>query len=192
MDPRAYWLEGLRRDPGDARINAALGAALHRDGDYAGALAHLETALARLTARNPNPADGEASYRRGLALERLDRAQDAYDAFAKAAWDGRWAHAAQLQMAFLDAAAGQDRRALEVIETALRLDAEDLRARALEVVVLRRLGREQEAAERLAATLALDPLDPWNRDLAGLEPPADARVLVDVALDHAASGETDR
>ena len=68
-----------------------------------------------------------------------------------------------------------------------------MQARDLTVVLLRRLGRTDEAEHILAATLALDPLDMWARQLAGrLDEPrghAEAQTLLDVALENARIGE---
>jgi tetratricopeptide (TPR) repeat protein len=189
--PRPYWREALRRDPGDSRSNIALAAALHRDGDYLAAEAHLLTALDRSTRRNPNPADGEASYRLGLTLVRLGRDGEAYDRFAKAAWDVRWAHAAGLELAFLDAAAGRTAAALGAVATAKRHDSEDNRLLCLEVVLLRRLGREDDAQSLLTTLRDRDPLDQWARALDGAVLTTDSRTLVDVAIDSARAGETD-
>ncbi|HTT70392.1 MAG TPA: tetratricopeptide repeat protein, partial [Anaeromyxobacteraceae bacterium] len=66
-------------------------------------------------------------------------------------------------------------------------DADNLRARDLLTVALRRLGRTDEATRALAETLRLDPLDAWGRLLAG-DPPRDAQLALDLALDLARAG----
>ncbi len=58
------------------------------------------------------------------------------------------------------------------------------------MVGLRRLGRRSEAEAALADLLADDPLDAWGRHLAGQPLPDDPTTLLDVALEHAAVGET--
>ncbi|NQX30058.1 DUF5107 domain-containing protein [Microbacteriaceae bacterium VKM Ac-2854] len=187
--PLPYWQEALRRDPGHAAVNLALADHAYRRGEYALALNRIDTAIARLTARNGNPEDGEAFYLRGLILRRLRRFDDAAEAFGKAAWDGKWAHAALFESARIAAAAGSHGTALEDLGTATRLDTDDLRARALTVVCLRHLGRDVEAAELLDATLRLDPLDRLALALAGVAPTTGFDGI-DVALDLASFGET--
>jgi hypothetical protein len=63
-----------------------------------------------------------------------------------------------------------------------------LRARNLNVLVLRCLAREKEAGQLLAETLGLDPLDWWARHLRGDDLFCDAQVCLDLALDYARAG----
>ncbi|CAN5290785.1 DUF5107 domain-containing protein [soil metagenome] len=185
-----YWLEALARDPGDVRTNVALAAARLRSGRYAEAEAHLRLAIDRETRRNPNPYDGEASYRLGQVLARTRREAEAYDAFGKAVWNYAWRVPAHLAMARLDAAARRDELALDHVHAVLALDSEQLQARDLAVLLLRRLDRHDEAAALLAETLALDPLDQWALALAGQGAVTDAPTGIDVALEYVSVGET--
>ena len=187
--PEPYWLEALDRDPGDSRSNIALAVRRYRSAQYTEAEAHLRRAIARQTTLNPNPYDSEAYFLLGQVLHRTGRDHDAYDAYGKAAWSYAWRGAAHLAMARLDAAAGRDEKALGHARAALAIDAEQLQARNVAVVVLRRLARETQAETVLAGTLRIDPLDCWARDLAGQPPSADATLGLDVALEHAGVGE---
>ncbi|QLD10763.1 DUF5107 domain-containing protein [Microbacterium oleivorans] len=187
--PEPYWEEVLRRDPGDARSNVALGAAAHARGEYRRARAHLRAAVDRLTFRNPNPADGEAHYRLGLVEARLGDDARAADAFAKAAWDARWLHAASVQRAVLDARAGCDSQALERLDEAARSGSDDPFMLSLRVIVLRRLGRAGAAQRVLDRLRAADPLDVLAAHLDGASPPSDGLLLLDLAGDLARVGE---
>ena len=186
--PEAYWREALRRDPGDARCNLALGRWHLRRGEFADAERHLRASIARLTFRNPNPADGEAHYQLGRALRHLGRDTDAEAAFAKAAWNQAWISASQLALAELACTRSDWPAALDRLDACLRLDTDHLRARALRILVLRRLGRDPEAASALAAARALDPLDPWLRHLDGAPWAGDTQMRLDVAHDLARAG----
>jgi tetratricopeptide (TPR) repeat protein len=190
--PLPYWREAVARDPHDVRSNVSLADHHYRSGEYELALAHLESAFVRLTARNLNPADGEASYLRGLVLARLARGGEAYDSFAKATWDGKWEHAALVELARMDAAAGRSAQALERVRRAHSVGADDSRALGIEAVVLERLGRGDESRAVLDATLARDPLDQLALALSGLPGTADPQTLIDVALELAAMGEASR
>ena len=184
----AYWREALRRDSGDSRCHTALAGWHLRHGEFTTAESHARAALARLTRRNPNPADGEPLYLLGLILVHLDRASEAYDFFYKATWNQAWAGASYHALAELDCRRSDWTVAIDHLDRSLRLDTDNLRARALRVMVLRQLGRTAEAAALLDATLALDPLDGWARHLAGRTDIGDAQARLDLVHDLARAG----
>ncbi len=172
-----YWREALRRDPGDARCNNALGLWHLRRGEFPAAESHFRAAIARLTLRNPNPADGEPHHNLGLCLryqadaeaklaKRESKISAAYEAFYKSTWNAAQQPAAFHALAEIDCCRSNWSRALEHLAAALRLNPDNLRARNLQVLVLRRLHRAAEADALLRATLALDPLDAWAHALA--------------------------
>ncbi|MBT2515979.1 DUF5107 domain-containing protein [Streptomyces sp. ISL-90] len=190
--PLPYWREAIARDPGHIGSHLALADAAHRAGDYDTAAEHARAAVARLTARNLNPADTEALYLLGLIELRRGRLDAAASAFGRATWDRKWAQPALVELARLEARAGDVDRALTDLEVAARLDADDLRVAALRVVLLRRVGRADEADALLAEVRGLDPLDVALRVIAGeLVLPSDGQVLLDVASDLRAAGEVE-
>ena len=197
--PEAYWREALRRDPGDSRCHLALGRWHLRRGELADAEKHLRASIARLTSRNPNPADGEPYYQLGLCLRqqadrsglsstRIQLIDDAYAAFYKATWSHAWQPAGFHALAEIDTLRKNWSTALDHAERALRANADNLRARNLMVIVLRKLGRFAEAEAVLRETMALDPLDWWGRLLAGNVLTCDTQVKFDLALDLARAG----
>lgn len=187
--PHAYLEEVLRRDPGDARAHLALAWRGLRSGRYADALRHVDQVLERQRMLNANPPDGESAYLRGLVLARLGRTAEALDSFAKATWNAPLRHAAALEMARIDAAAGRTREALDAIRESLRFDTDDLRARAMLVVLLRRDGHDDDARAALAEARHLDPLDALLRALDGQPPSADPTIVRDTATELGAIGE---
>lgn len=189
--PLPYWSEALRRDPGHSPTHTARAGLAYAEGRYADAEAGARAALARLNRRNANPADSGARYLLGLALRRTGRPDEAYDAFGKASWNRAWRGSSGYQMALLDVSAGRDAEALHRLDDVLRAEPEHLQARSLRVIVLRRRGRAAEAEELLAATLGLDPLDWWSRDLNGEPLTCDAQTCLDVALEYASCGLVD-
>ncbi len=196
--PELYWREALRRDPGDSRCHLALGRWHLRRGEFANAEQHLRASIARQTFRNPNPADGEALYQLGRCLQQqalaaasADRAallEAATDAYAKATWNQAWQSAGHLALAEIACTRADWSAALAHLERCRRLDTDNLRARGLATVVLRRLGRTAEADTLLQDTLRLDPLDVWARQLAGQSLPTDNQFRLDLALDLARAG----
>jgi tetratricopeptide (TPR) repeat protein len=186
--PELYWREAVRRDPGDSRSHLALGKWHLRRGELNEAEKHLRIAIARLTLRNPNPYDGEAHYQLGLTLREQGRFEDAYAAIYKATWNHAWQAAGYHALAEIDCRRHDWQIALDHLDRALRANADNLRARDLRVLVLRRLARADDAAIQLRDTLALDPLDWWARHLAGQPLTCDTQVRLDLALDYARAG----
>lgn len=199
-----YWREALRRDPGDARCHLALGRWHLRRGEFSAAEQHLRASIARLTARNPNPADGEAFYQLGVCrrhqwLAALSQPganakdhdallADAYAAFYKATWNHAWQSAAFHALAEIDAFRGAWTTALDHLDRALQVNTDNLRARNLRVIALRQLERHAEAQTFLRETLRLDPVDAWARFLNGETLTCDHQVRLDLALDCARAG----
>lgn len=157
--PDDYYLEGLRRDPSDIRINLAYGRLLLRRGRAERAEEHFRRAIGRLTWKNPNPYDGEGYYDLGLALCLQERCDEAYDAFYKATWSAEQQNMAFYYLACIAMRRGCPEEALELIGRSLVRNAHNVKARALKAVILRKLGRETEAAALLRENLALDPFD---------------------------------
>jgi tetratricopeptide (TPR) repeat protein len=199
--PTFYWREALRRDPLDSRCNNAMGRWHLRRGEFSGAERYFRNAIRRLTRRNANPYDGEPYYNLGLCLRfQLDSREgpspgpgnqlfeDACAAFYKATWNQAWAAAGFLALAEMDCRGGNWGRALEHLNRSLRFDADNLRARDLKVIVLRKLSRESEAEKLLSETLALDPLDWSARHLDGQTLRCDLQARLDMAHDFARAG----
>jgi len=168
-DPQPYYEEALRRDPGDARCNNALGLLLLRRGQFTMAAEFFQKAVERQTRYNPNPYDGEPYYNLGLTLKWLDRRDEAYKAFYKATWNQAWAAAGYLSLAQLDCASRNWDTALQHLEQSLIHHNQNLSALNLKAAVLRQLNRAQDALDSASATRQLDLLDygaRWERSRA--------------------------
>jgi tetratricopeptide (TPR) repeat protein len=195
--PEPYYEEALRRDPGDSRCNNAMGLLLYRRGKFAEAAPFFRAAIARLTARNPNPYDGEPCYNLGLALMMQGRDREATDALYKASWNAAWQDAAFFALARLASRGGRPAEALELTERALRRNHSHHRARHLRIALLRRAGRQEEAQREADAALALDPLEPgalWELRLLNGDgrfaeyARGDANTYAELGLDYAHAG----
>ncbi len=157
--PEAYYREALRRDPGDSRCNTAMGEWHLRRGEYADAERHLRAALERLSIRNTNPRDGEASYLLGVTLRLAGRSAEADDAFGKAGWNGAFTPASDTARAEIAATRGEVPAALALLDRALAANAAEPAALGLKAALLRRTGQLEAAREHVATMLAADPLD---------------------------------
>ena len=151
-----YYEEALRRDPNDSRCNNALGLWYFKHGQFAKAEPYFQRAIQTLTARNPNPYDGEAYYNLGLCLTKLARNDEAFDAFFKATWNATWQDTGFLELARLATRRGNYQQALELVERSLVRNWHGHSARHLKVALLRKTGRTQEALQLIDDTLAID------------------------------------
>ena len=143
--PDPYYLEGLRRDPGDIRINNAYGMLLLRRGCFVEAETCFRRAVARMTWRSPNPYDSEGYYNLGLSLLWQDREQEAYDAFYKATWSSAQQETSYYYLAVIAARRHLWAQALGFVEKGLVKNAHNVKARGLKAALLRHLGKLEEA-----------------------------------------------
>ena len=189
--PEIYWHEAVKRDPGDSRCNLALGRWHLNRGEFAEAEKYLRTSIARLTMRNPNPPDGEPHYTLGLALRYQGRVNEAYDAFYKSTWNAAWRAPGYQRLAEIDCARADWAAALDHLDRSLRAETDNLNARNLRTLVMRKLVRDAEAAAYLEQTRALDPLDIFSRWLATGAAPQDGQLRLDLAFDLVRAGFLD-
>ena len=157
--PDPYYLEGLKRDPGDIRINNAYGLLLLRRGCFAQAEAYFRKALERLTWKNPNPYDSEAYYNLGLCLFYEGETKDSFDNFYKATWSSEQQEMSFYYLAAISASRGETEQALEFVDKSLVKNSHSIKARGLRALLLDRLGRREEARQQARDNLALDPFD---------------------------------
>ncbi|RED61779.1 DUF5107 domain-containing protein [Cohnella lupini] len=159
FEPEAYYLEGLKRDPGDIRINVAYGTLLLRRGSFAEAETHFRTAVKSLNWRNTNPYDSEALYQLGVALRQQGRAEEAFAAFYKSTWSAAWQDAGFFSLAQIACEKGSYAEALELVERSLIRNSRNYKARHLKAALLRKLGEFAKAKAYAEETLALDIAD---------------------------------
>lgn len=157
--PDPYYLEGLKRDPKDSRINAAYGMLLLRRGRFAEAENCFRTAVKRLTWRSPNPYNSEAYYDLGLSLFCQGRKDEAYDAFYKAAWSSEQQEMSYYFLAAIETEKGNFDAALELAEKGLVKNSHNVKARGLKAMILRKLGRREEALAWIGENLLVDSFD---------------------------------
>ena len=188
--PEPYWEEALRRDPGDARVNTALGIRQLKEARFVEAQQHFRKALERLTANYTSPKDGEPYYYLGVALKAQGQMKPAEEAFARAAWSEAWRGPAYYALAELSTGRQDFAAALEDLGRSLDANALSLRALNLKAAAFRHSGRTNEALAVLnLAAQKTDPLDVRlmaERWLAG--DPLAAGELSRSLRDHPATG----
>ena len=199
--PEAYWREGLKRAPEDARLNNSMGLLHLRRGEFGDAENHFERAVRRLTFRNPNPYDGEPFYNLGLVRLYLGKTASAYEAFYKSVWNYAWQSAGYFALASISAGRGNLANALDQVNQSLQTNAQNLKSRAMKAALLRKLGQTTEAQQVIDETMSMDPLDfrtmaeqflltggkqQLRAFVSALE--GDVQTLLDVSFDLAWSG----
>lgn len=157
--PELYYLEGLKRDPGDIRINVAYGTLLLRRGLFQESEAHFRHAIATATRHSPNPYDSEAYYQLGVILKMQGRDDEAFAAFYKAIWSSAWQDSGYFALAQLACAKKACRQALELIEKSLTRNSRNYKARDLKAALWRKLGHLEEAERVATETMQLDIAD---------------------------------
>ena len=159
VDPTDYFLEVLRRDPGDVRANTQMGIFHRKNGDYEAAKKYLRTAIARQTANYTRPNDGEAMYNLGLILEEEGLWRDAVDTLYRAVWDYEYASAGYLQLARISALRGNLPQAVHEAQMSVNYNGMNIDAKNLLASLLRKAGRKAEA---LAVAKEVKKFDPLN------------------------------
>lgn len=157
--PDPYYLEGLKRDPDDSRINTAYGSLMLTRGLFVESETYFRRAVKRLTWKNPNPYDSEAYYKLGLSLFYQKRYDEAYDMFYKAAWSSEQQEMSFYYLAVISCIRKEYNSALELMEKGLVKNWHNVKARGLKAVILRKLERMDEAADWIRENLKLDPFD---------------------------------
>lgn len=161
--PEPYYLEGLRRDPADIRLNNGYGKYLYNKGRYEEAVCFFKAAIASSTWKNPNPYDCEPYYNLGLALRATGEEAAAYDAFYKATWDGAQQDKAFYHLACMEATRQNFEAALSFVEKSLSKGRYNMEARTLKTALLRHLGRKEEAIAYTLRTMEADALEHGSR-----------------------------
>lgn len=151
--PEDYYLEGLKRDKTDIRLNNAYGLLLLRRGETGKSVQYFEEAIKKQTWRNPNPYSGECFYNLGLAFlrlsekytvaqpEREEYLHKAFDSFFKATWSMETQGNAFFHMGRIMSIEKEWEKALEYTEEALVRNAHNMNARVLKCWILAKLGR---------------------------------------------------
>ena len=139
-----YYLEGLRRDATDMRLNNAYGMLLFKKGFIAESEEYFRKAIEKQTRSNPNPNSGEYYYNLGLSLFYQNKLTEAFDAFYKSVWNADTQANAYYFMALIKSRQGEKDSALEFIENALIHNARNFSAMNLKALLT---GEKSEAVK---------------------------------------------
>lgn len=155
-NPLDYYMEALKREPGNIRCNNAVGLLLMRRGQFAKAEPYFRKAIETQTERNPNPYDGEPYYNLGWNLNMQGKKDEAYAAFFKATWNAAWQNSGYYALALIDSSRHLWKEALDKINRSLIRNWHDHKARQLKVSILRKIGCKEEALALIEESLKID------------------------------------
>ncbi|MGQ9619597.1 MAG: DUF5107 domain-containing protein [Bacteroidales bacterium] len=158
-NPLDYYMEALRRDPGDIRTNTAAGNIYLKNGDYETARKYLTTAIKRLTKDYTRPSSCEALYLEGLVLKALELYDEAADTLYRATWDYAWHSAAYFELSQISVTRGDLHKALHQINESMATNSRNDRAIALKASIQRKLGDYKGALATLGDLIHTDPLN---------------------------------
>lgn len=139
-----YYLEGLRRDKTDMRLNNAYGLLLFKKGYIAESEQYFRNAVEKQTRSNPNGNTGEYYYNLGLSLFYQNKLNEAFDAFYKAIWNSDSKANAYYYMALIKSRQGDTAAALEFTDRALVYNARNFAALNLKALLT---GEKSEATK---------------------------------------------
>ena len=159
VNPADYFLEVLRRDPGDTRSNTQMGVILRKNGEYEKAANHLRRAIRRQTHDYTRPADCEAMYNLGLILKTQGKYAEAMDTLYRATWNFAYNSPANYQLAQMYSQVKDYQNALIRLDEAIQNNSNNWNAVNLKASILRAEGRQAEARALLEGILAVDPLN---------------------------------
>lgn len=155
-NPADYYLEGLKRDKTDMRLNNAYGLLLLRAGCIRDSIPYFEQAIAKQTWRNPNPYSGECYYNLGLAYELLGEYEKAYALFYKSTWSAETQAQGFYHLACICTRRQEYAKALEFIRQSLIRNYHNMKARVLQAELMRFLHLDN--TEFLQESYEIDPL----------------------------------
>lgn len=158
-NPADYYLEGLKRDPLDSQINVVYGTLLLRQGNFESAETHATKAIERISEWNKNPINGEAFTLRALSHWYRGAYDKAYDDFYQATWSYAEQHLAFYYLAAIACLRAQYATALDFIEQSIGRQADSVKARAMKVYILKKLGKSDQVSALIQRNKAENPFD---------------------------------
>ncbi len=164
LDPMPYYMEALKRDPGNYQVNTQLGILAIKHKNWEEAERRLRTAVERITANYTRPKDGEALYYLGVALKAQGELAHAYDNFYDASWSAAWHTSAYYQLAEIDCRRNNFEKALDHVNRSISTNIDNLKALNLRAVILRKMGYNKEAITQVKTILKKDILNHQARN----------------------------
>ncbi|WP_400243589.1 DUF5107 domain-containing protein [Niallia sp. JL1B1071] len=157
LNAEDYYVEGLRRDESDIRLNNGYGMYLYRQGRFNDSEKRFRKAVEKQTWKSPNPYYGEPLFNLGLSLLMQGEVNKSYEAFYKSTWNDDTQGASFFQLACIETSRGNLKQATSFIDKALTRNMHNMKARHLEIVLIRKKGENTQ--QLLEVGLNIDRMD---------------------------------
>ncbi|WP_298537564.1 DUF5107 domain-containing protein [uncultured Algibacter sp.] len=154
-----YYLAALKKSPTDYRVNLALGKRRIGQGKHKEGLDYLKTASDKLKTNYFQPKEGELFYYLGVAQKALGHTKEAYKNFARSTWYYEWFSSGNFQLALLESAQNNNKKALEYIEKAYSTNNLDGKIVVLYSALLRKEKQKEKALEIINKLIDYDPIN---------------------------------
>ena len=162
LDPIPYYEEALSRDPGNYRVNIAIGIHALRRGMFDVAEQHFQASVDRITSNHTKPRDGEGYYYLGLTQKYKGKTTAAYDNLYRATWSQAFHAAAYYLLAEIDCSRGNFDKAVAHLDRSLATNGNNTKALNLKAVCLRKLGQTEDAWKLVNKIREEYPLNYWS------------------------------
>ncbi|MDR1403573.1 MAG: DUF5107 domain-containing protein [Tannerellaceae bacterium] len=199
-DADRYYLEALRKSPGDYRCNLAMGIRRLGQWRYEEAEQFLQKACHKLQVQFIQPKEGELFYYLALAQKGQGKYEEAYANFYQATWYYEWFSPAYYQLAQMESSCGNYAKALEQIQQAYATNNFDGSIIVLYSALLRKHGKKEEALALVNKLLEKDPvnfaaiyekellqggnsMDKWQKNMQDVD-----NNYIDIALNYVNAG----
>lgn len=160
--PEDYYLEGLRRDPSDIRLNNAYGMLLMSRGSVVESIPYFDKAIEKSIIKNPNPKDTECYYNAGIAYMLTGDMNKAYDRLYKCLW-GNDKTRAHYYLAVILLRQGRISEAIEHAKKAVEFQNLDTRALNTLGRLYKDKGESAAAEDAFLKAMSVDALDVSSR-----------------------------
>jgi tetratricopeptide (TPR) repeat protein len=152
---RIYFLEAIKRDPGDSRSHISLAELDIKGANYKSALEHLTIAESR------DPDNGKLFYLRAVAEQALGDYESAYKHFYRSVHFHKYISRAYEHIAKLDLRFGHYEKACKHIDKAIEYNTLNAQLYALKATASRLNGNCNVAEKAFDHALTLDPIHSW-------------------------------
>lgn len=151
-----YYMEALKREPGDVRCNNAIGLWYMQRGKFSLAESFFRQSVKTLSERNANPNDGEPFFNLGCCLKMQGKLNEAFDAFYKSVWNSEWQDAGYFSLALITSMLGKYAEAIQFADKSLLRNHNNHKCRHLKIALLRKQGEFTHARDLIDESLAID------------------------------------